>query len=652
MELPRLWILGKYAGSWSRVRSYDAEMNSRTRNHVLEDLSRDAFRRLLIGPLGWVVRDIPIDYGIDVEVEVFSPDGSKTGMTFKVQLKGMEAPDHIGPFRDVALDHLRYWMRFDVPVLLIAYDDSTQSVYGRWIHSLDLDVKPDQKTVRIRFSEADRIASGDPRLLPVVENVQRLRSGAFGRPYPVRLAGEDSPRATHDYLAAVRLFGLEDYVRFDRSDFSFSVELSQEATRVALPAEVGSLTLHYETTAAAEDQTGDSLMMLAGLLARMNRFGEALRIVRSAPSFPRALLVPEIAMEISSAAYELHDHELLTLLAAESLERGQFDAAQLYMVVLRQLRGSDWFDACRAVLEPAVESCIVAAVERDEPEVAARWSYNFAQFLFERKYREDARPWVVRALQLDPEGYGKRPEPHRLLGAISWFAGDFDGSAKAYRTAVEVGGIDVAGSRLADSLMHAGRYREARDVIQEVLKHGSTNWRDTFVAAILDEIVEHLRLDVQTRREYPPVGTLLPRRQKKLQRLLIEGDALNGSVWTALCLRRKGARLTMGMSAAFLTSEPVLMAMAVREIIHAHVHGGGEDDDLKEMLSALLFDTPKVREVLLDMNAPMGDEKEAALLNEAIMRSMERTPDPPGFQLVDQYNVPLETGRKESVEDA
>lgn len=624
-------------------------MTSRTRNHVLEDLSREAFKRLLIGPLGWVVRDIPIDYGIDVEVEVFGPDGSKTGLTFKGQLKGMEAPDHIGPFRDVALDHLRYWMRLDVAVLLIAYDDSTKRVYGRWIHSLDLDVTTDQKTVRIRFSEDDLIVSGDPRLLPVVENVQRLRSGAFGRPYPVRLIGDDSARATHDYLAAVRSFGLADYVRFDRSEFSFSVQLSPEATRMALPAEVGSLTIHYETTVTADEQAGDSLMILAGLLARMNRFGEALRIVRSAPSYPRALLVPEIAMEISSAAYELDDHELLTLLAAESLGSGHFDTAQLYMVVLRQLRGPDWFDACRAVLEPAVEACINSAVERDEPKLAARWSYNFAQFLFERKHRQDARLWVERAIQIDPKGYGKRPEPHRLLGAISWFAKDYEGSAEAYRTAVRVGGIGAAGSRLADSLMHAGRYREARDVIREVFDHGSTNWRDAFVAAILEEVVEHLHLDVQTRREYPPVGTVLPRQQKRLKRLLIDGDALNGSVWTALCLRPGGARLTTGMAAAFLSSEPVLMAMAVRGMIHSHLHGGGDDDDLKEMLSRLLFDNPKVLKALLDMNAPMGDQKETAVLNEAIMRSMERIPDPPGIQFVDQYNVPLEVDPTEAL---
>lgn len=137
-------------------------MTHRPRNHVLEGMSRDALSRQLTGPLGWVVRDIPIDYGIDAEVEIFD-DGSATGLTFKVQLKGMEKPDHIGPFRDVEVNHLRYWGRLDVPVLLVAYDDSTQRVFARWIHSLDLELKPDQKKKRIRFTDEDQIHVGDTR---------------------------------------------------------------------------------------------------------------------------------------------------------------------------------------------------------------------------------------------------------------------------------------------------------------------------------------------------------------------------------------------------------------------------------------------------------------------------------------------------------
>ena len=179
-------------------------MPQRVRNHVLESLSRDALSLLLTGPLGWVVRDIAIDYGIDVEVEIFESNGNATGLTFKVQLKGMEKPDHIGPYRDIDVEHLKYWSRLDVPVLLVAYDDSADKVYGRWIHSLDLALKPNQKSKRIRFTSDDEIVAGDPRLRQTVEIVRRLKSGQFGRPFPVRFDGERAKGAIHDFFEVIR----------------------------------------------------------------------------------------------------------------------------------------------------------------------------------------------------------------------------------------------------------------------------------------------------------------------------------------------------------------------------------------------------------------------------------------------------------------
>ncbi len=256
-------------------------MPTRVRAHVLETLSKDAFSRLISGPLGWVIRDVPVDYGIDLEVEIFDDDGTTTGLTFKVQLRGMEHPDHIGPFRDVNIDHLRYWNRLDVPVLLVAYDDSSGAVYGRWIHALELDLMPGQKTVRIRFSEGDQITAGDRRLHETVETIRRLKSGAFGRPFPVRMTDTPDPGVTHAYFALVRALHLEDFIRLDRSEFAFTIAITREGTRAALPADVGSMTLHYENAASSDEQARDSMLMLASLLARISRFGEARAIVKT-----------------------------------------------------------------------------------------------------------------------------------------------------------------------------------------------------------------------------------------------------------------------------------------------------------------------------------------------------------------------------------
>lgn len=621
-------------------------MTHRPRNHVLEGMSRDALSRQLTGPLGWVVRDIPIDYGIDAEVEIFD-DGSATGLTFKVQLKGMEKPDHIGPFRDVEVNHLRYWGRLDVPVLLVAYDDSTQRVFARWIHSLDLELKPDQKKKRIRFTDEDQIHVGDTRLQRTVEAARRLKSGLFSRPFPVRLDSDRASELVHEFFAIVRALGPDDYVRLDRSDFAFAVSVAAGQVRVVLPAEIGSFTLHPQPVGTTEDLLRDSLVILAGLLVRLNRFGEAAQITRRMVGNCRASSSPELALELATAAYEVGDHDLLIKLAVEAFKMDAFDACQIYLMVLGQMPGEAWFDSAREVLEPEIQRCVKDALDRGEPSTAAFWAYNYAQLLFAKKARDDARQWVQRALDLDPKGYGSRPEPQRLLGAIAWFAGDMSESVDAYRTAVAKGGLEAAGSALADSLMHAGLHTEARDIVSQVLTAGSDNWRDWFVDAILTEFVDHLDLPQQARRDYPPMGTdLSGRTVEELDEYLKNGYALNEFVWLAKCVEHPVDRLTTLMCGAYLnlSEYPFLMAGAVAGMIEAFDEQG-ELDEVSDNLAQLFFDHPEVRAVLVANVIPLKDELRD-FVKELGLRSLELTPRPPGVQLVDENNIVYpESGR-------
>lgn len=61
----------------------------RTRNHLLEEESRDFLKKSL--PKVWVYRDKGGDYGIDCEVEVFDDQGRPTGLVFWVQLKATDS---------------------------------------------------------------------------------------------------------------------------------------------------------------------------------------------------------------------------------------------------------------------------------------------------------------------------------------------------------------------------------------------------------------------------------------------------------------------------------------------------------------------------------------------------------------------------------
>jgi len=468
--------------------------------------------------------------------------------------------------------------------------------------------------------------------------VRRLKSGQFGRPYPVRFDGERALAATHSFFELAGALGLGNHLRLDRTDFAFSVSLDADTIRVALPGDVGSFTLHPQPVGELEDVLRDALLLLASMLARLNRFGEAVQMTRRLIGNCRAMHVPQVALELATAAFETGQQDVAGQLAVDALKLEAHEAAQIYLLVLRQMPGFDWLEPMRAELETAIQACVDAAIGREEPERAAFWAYNFAQFLFAKKARDDARDWIDRAIELDPDGYGARPEPRRLLGAIAWFAGDMPASVDAYQSAVEIGGLQAAGSALADSLMHAGRHLEAREVISQVLEAGSDNWRDWFVDAILDELVEHLDLPEQVRRDYPPVGTVLTDRTiEELNDFLTRGYALNEYVWLVRCLQHPIERLTTLMAGAYLSGNGLLMATAVHGVVHAIVDQGTLES-ASDRLVELLADKPDVRGLLLSDQPPV-EESIREVIHELALRSHELRPDAPGVQLVDENNI-------------
>jgi hypothetical protein len=239
---------------------------------------------------------------------------------------------------------------------------------------------------------------------------------------------------------------------------------------------------------------------------------------------------------------------------------------------------------------------------------------------------------------MDPAGYGSRPEPQRLLGAIAWFAGDMSGSVQAYRAAVDKGGLEAAGSALADSLMHAGLHVEARSIVSQVLTAGSDNWREWFVEAILDELIDHLDLPQQTRRDYPPEGTVLTGRTvEELERYLKDGYALNEYVWLTRCLQHPVERLATLMAGAYLSGHRFLMAAAVAGMISA-IEEQGALDASSDNLARLFSDNPEVLAELLSDDFPL-DQALRELIKEFGLRSLELAPQIPGVQLVDENNI-------------
>lgn len=131
-------------------------MPKRTRAHILEDESRKHFNNLV--PDNWVIRKPDSDYGIDAEIEIFSKDGSPTGLMFFVQLKATDQKNLLKALKlSFKKDTLRYYYNLDLPVLLVRYHSPTKNIFTRWAHAVDLYYSvPDATTYTINFPENSR----------------------------------------------------------------------------------------------------------------------------------------------------------------------------------------------------------------------------------------------------------------------------------------------------------------------------------------------------------------------------------------------------------------------------------------------------------------------------------------------------------------
>lgn len=102
--------------------------------HITDKRAKDLVSSVL--PDEWVIRWQSEDYGIDGEIEIFE-NGESTGVLFKIQLKGTQAPKLISRGRAISqklrLQSLRYFVQqLRVPVFLFVADTTDRKV---WWHS-------------------------------------------------------------------------------------------------------------------------------------------------------------------------------------------------------------------------------------------------------------------------------------------------------------------------------------------------------------------------------------------------------------------------------------------------------------------------------------------------------------------------------------
>lgn len=473
-------------------------MPKRDRNHELETLSQRAFESAL--PANVLVRPIQDDYGIDREVEVFT-DGEATGLTFKVQLK---ATDKSGNSQRIKRTSLEYWQAFDVPVLLVTYEARTGILRGRWVHSIGADA-PDTGAETVTVHMDPTIDIGDTwaeRLASDLRLIRGVRAGTIPSPTPVRIEVDVESLSPAQLTAG--LFNLSRRSRVpmrqpvDADEATLAIEVTRTRVRASLPLQIASCSLHIEGRQLDDVDpraVAELLLMLAaGAVAPVNeQCARAwLQAVRAdAPWWS----MPGIQERMITALNHAESAAHLFAIHAAMVERDD-RSADVYMIPLldlaRELDADTFADYSARVSDSLPESWD-----------GGRMAFNLSNLHRLRRDFQSSLDLLEVAARRAPQ-YLQDMRHQRDTAACLWELGSYDDSAAAYRRTLGLGADPYdALPLLADSLLHAGHFREALDALTGWEPNGTTADKAGHLRrVILEHVINYVGVEDQTRRTF------------------------------------------------------------------------------------------------------------------------------------------------------
>jgi Domain of unknown function (DUF4365) len=184
------------------------------RRSVTQVRERKAVRRvagIIEDDLDWLFREQPLpDYGVDAQAEVVAGDELVTGRLLGLQIRGGNSRfarptgNEGWTFRDTS-DHLDYWLRYSLPVLVVIVD-SDGNAFWEVVTPATVKETPEGFTMVIQRSQPFDIAARD-KLLGLAGRSQRLVDSlpTFCAALPPNAVGPLRRAADSDPLAAARL---------------------------------------------------------------------------------------------------------------------------------------------------------------------------------------------------------------------------------------------------------------------------------------------------------------------------------------------------------------------------------------------------------------------------------------------------------------
>jgi Tfp pilus assembly protein PilF len=527
----------------------------RPRSHQLEEESRRAFGQAI--PSSWVHRPIQPDYGIDFEVELFKDNGSATGTKFYVQLKATEKKRlELALAIPLRKDTASYFQSLPVPVLIVLFHAPTNQLFARWFHEYDsFHSRRGAKHFTFRLSKDNLWLASTPKTLQAdLEFFAKI--GGLGGERPIRFYIEATANRLHGYaagllIAKIRELAPSHLVQIVSQGRPRSAHcaliLSPRRIQISLGG-YRTLSLHnygkkFTKFEVLEEYPRDVLIGLALVLARSGRPDVAVPILEKHAGKAKCTQDLGISGLVGKCLAHVRNVQAALTIAEEMYhdERKWNAAAIMFGSVI--LSAAPLSQAEDREVRAFWERRIVQFTQARSAEAEATAHYNFGNYLRSvgvREFRAAIRHYRE-AGKLDPD-YRGRSYFWMELGGTLFLAGKYKIAARFYEKAFELGGH--VSSQLADALMYAGRYIDARQIFQAELtrrdpRQSALSCETRLKARALDVICNTVSAQ-QVRRSRTAesiarrAAELVGAQRESLAREALSCDALCAQAWIEL----------------------------------------------------------------------------------------------------------------------
>jgi len=432
-------------------------MPQRPRSHQLEDLSFNRFRAML--PIAWVVRERSRDYGLDLEIEIFTEAGEATGLFFYVQLR---ATDGLKSARKLRFDvgQLDYFRLLDLPTAIVRYCASDDSFHLMWGFEAP---SPDgsKATQTLTFEPGQRWTTATPgQISRTLETLRRLNRRSDAAPLALALlddrANPDQSYAIRSAIERLRKLGFVT-PSHETSPVTLEVHSSEQGLTLRIDrfaeVDVEDPGLDPKDLTTRLGWSAIQLLWRLGLKGAANRLGRNLTAAGFAPpTRPLALsgalaLLPDVA-----AAVDLACHA--------SLQDNQDQSYFILTAAIHSVGPSPGDIESRLTLFREALKCHT----RDGDVTAqAATTYSIGNTLRAADRFAEAVVWYNRALKLRP-AYADAAYFWSELGGCFYMRRKFRPAARAYEQALTLEPDNRLPLLAADAMLGAGEPSRAAEL--------------------------------------------------------------------------------------------------------------------------------------------------------------------------------------------